>query len=54
LLEPERRFSDRALLHGGHEIQHIAVRLASEALKDIPGQMGTEGIVAVGCVATFE
>ena len=47
---PERCFPDRALLHDGHEIQHVAARSAGEALEDILGQMGTERVVAVAAM----
>jgi len=36
-----------ALLHGGHEVQHAATRVAGEASKYVPGQTGAERVVAL-------
>jgi hypothetical protein len=50
MLQPERRLANRTLLHGGDEIQDVAAGLASETVKHIFAQTGSEGIFALAPV----
>jgi hypothetical protein len=49
-LQSTRRFPNGALLHGGNQIQNIAMGLASEAVKHILAEAGPKGIVTLSAV----